>query len=76
MSSWLLLNQSFKDHVPEQNLNQQTPILMGHGDMDPIVLYSLATDSQSALKGMGYDVTLKTYKYVNKQPPHDHERIA
>lgn len=62
LSSWLLLHQSFKDHVPDANLNKGTPILMGHGDMDPLVRYPLAQDSEAALKKMGYDVTFKTYK--------------
>ncbi|KAF4120890.1 lysophospholipase II [Geosmithia morbida] len=62
LSSWLLLSQSFRDYVPSGDLNKTTPILMGHGDADPIVRYSLAMDSEAALKGMGYDVTLKTYK--------------
>ena len=63
LSSWLLLSQSFRDHVPDQDLNKATPIFMGHGDRDPMVRYPLAKDSEAALKEMGYDVTLKTYRY-------------
>ncbi|GAB0134212.1 hypothetical protein EsDP_00002593 [Epichloe bromicola] len=62
LSSWLLLNQTFKEHVPEGNANKATPIFMGHGDRDPLVLYDLAKDSEKALKNMGYDVTFKTYR--------------
>lgn len=62
LSSWLLLNQKFKDYVPEGNINKDTPIFMGHGDRDPLVLYDLAKDSEKALKGMGYGVTFKTYQ--------------
>lgn len=64
LSSWLLLSQSFKDHVPEGDLNKQTPIFMGHGDRDPMVRYELATATEKALKAWGYDVTLKTYRSV------------
>ncbi|KFH42142.1 Acyl-protein thioesterase-like protein [Hapsidospora chrysogenum ATCC 11550] len=62
LSSWLLLHQSFRDHVPAQDLNKATPILMGHGDQDPLVRHPLAKSSEAALKGMGYDVTFKTYR--------------
>ena len=61
LSSWLLLNRAFKEHVPEGNLNKATPILMGHGDRDPLVLYPLAQESEKKLKELGYDVTFKTY---------------
>ncbi|KAG5939058.1 hypothetical protein E4U60_001034 [Claviceps pazoutovae] len=62
LSSWLLLHQTFKQHVPEGNANQATPVFMGHGDKDPLVLYDLAKDSEKALKDMGYSVTFKTYR--------------
>ncbi|EQL00530.1 lysophospholipase [Ophiocordyceps sinensis CO18] len=61
LSSWLLLSQSFKDHVPEGDYNKATPIFMAHGDQDQLVRYELAKASAEALKSMGYDVTLKTY---------------
>lgn len=64
LSSWLLLHQTFKQHVPEGNVNQATPVFMGHGDKDPLVLYDLAKDSEKALKDMGYSVMFKTYRYV------------
>lgn len=62
LSSWLLLNQKFKEYVPEGNINKDTPIFMGHGNRDPLVLYDLAKDSEKALKDMGYGVTFKTYQ--------------
>lgn len=64
LSSWLLLNQKFKECVPEGDINKDTPIFMGHGDRDPLVLYDLAQDSEKALKSMGYGVTFKTYRYA------------
>ncbi|KHN97982.1 lysophospholipase [Metarhizium album ARSEF 1941] len=62
LSSWLLLSQKFKDHVPSGNVNGDTPIFMGHGDRDPLVLYDLAKESEKALTAMGYSVTFKTYR--------------
>jgi lysophospholipase-1 len=62
LSSWLLLHQSFTTHVPDGNPNNSTPILMGHGDSDPLVRYPLAKDSEDALKKMDYNVTFKTYR--------------
>ncbi|OAQ81021.1 phospholipase/carboxylesterase [Purpureocillium lilacinum] len=61
MSSWLLLHQTFKQHVPEDDVNKGTPVLMAHGDRDQMVRYPLAQGSERLLKAMGYDVTLKTY---------------
>ncbi|POR32667.1 Uncharacterized protein TPAR_07089 [Tolypocladium paradoxum] len=62
LSSWLLLKQTFKEHVPKGDVNKATPILMGHGDRDPLVRYEMAQASEKALKEMGYDVTMKTYR--------------
>ncbi|KID80736.1 Acyl-protein thioesterase 1 [Metarhizium brunneum] len=67
LSSWLLLNQKFKDYVPDGNINKDTPIFMGHGDRDPLVLYDLAKDSEKALSSMGYSVTFKTYRGMEHQ---------
>lgn len=62
LSSWLLLSQSFKEHVPEGDFNKATPVFMAHGDQDQMVRYDLATASAEALKSMGYNVTFKTYQ--------------
>jgi lysophospholipase I len=62
LSSWLLLHQSFASHVPAGEINKATPIFMGHGDRDPLVRYTLAEQTVSVLKGLDYDVTLKTYR--------------
>jgi predicted esterase len=76
LSSWLLLNRKFKDYVSESNLNKDTPIFMGHGDRDPLVLYDLAKDSEEALKGLGHGVTFKTYRYASPPPMARPCRIA
>lgn len=64
LSSWLLLHNTFTDYLPEGRSNMKTPILMGHGDSDPLVLYKLGEASAKMLMDRGCDVTLKTYRYV------------
>lgn len=59
MSSWLLLGQKFKDLATDAN--KDTPVLMCHGTFDPLVVPELAQKSFEALKGMGYDIKMKTY---------------
>lgn len=68
LSSWLLLRERFMEHVPEGNVNKATPIFMGHGDRDPLVTYDMAQMSERALRQLGYDVTLKTYRRVCRRP--------
>lgn len=62
LSSWLLLHQSFASYIPAGDINKATPVLMGHGDADPLVRYPLGTETVKVLKGLGFDVTLNTYK--------------
>ena len=62
LSSWLLLSQSIKEHIPQSKPNKDTPIFMGHGDEDPMVRYQVGTESQKMLKELGYNVKLETYK--------------
>ncbi|MBE3045318.1 dienelactone hydrolase family protein [Candidatus Bathyarchaeota archaeon] len=59
MSSWLLLGQKFKDLATDAN--KETPVLMCHGTLDPLVVPQLAQVSFQALKGYGYDIKMKTY---------------
>lgn len=61
LSSWLLLNRTFKDRVPTDSPNRDTPVFMGHGDRDPLVLYPLAQASEKKLTELGYKVSFKTY---------------
>ncbi|WP_442595786.1 alpha/beta hydrolase [Parapusillimonas sp. JC17] len=41
--------------------NQQTPIFLAHGTMDPVVTIDRAQASRQALQDMGYPVEWKTY---------------
>lgn len=38
LSCYLLLHDKIKNFIPGENLNKDTPIFMGHGDSDPLVL--------------------------------------
>lgn len=41
--------------------NQDTPIFLAHGTMDPVVAIERAEASRDLLNGLGYNVTWKTY---------------
>lgn len=41
--------------------NRKTPILLCHGDKDPVVKPIYGKESADKLEAMGYDVTRKTY---------------
>lgn len=41
--------------------NQDTPIFLGHGTQDPVVVLARAEATRIALQDMGYAVTWKTY---------------
>lgn len=61
LSSWLLLSKTFADLVKPTDANRQTPVMMFHGDADPIVPFQRGKLSADLLKELGYDVTFKTY---------------
>lgn len=59
-SGWLPLSSKFPGM--ESDANKKTPILMCHGDSDPVVKPQYGKDSAEKLKTMGYYITLKTYR--------------
>jgi predicted esterase len=61
LSSYLLLADKIKALVPEGNPNKDTPIFMGHGDADSMVLPQWGRTSAEVLREMGYKVDLKIY---------------
>ncbi|KAL3595021.1 hypothetical protein FPOAC2_09342 [Fusarium poae] len=61
LSSWLLLSKTFADIVKPTDANRQTPVMMFHGEEDPIVPCERGKLSADLLKGLGYDVAWKTY---------------
>ncbi|KAI9716772.1 MAG: hypothetical protein M1812_005112 [Candelaria pacifica] len=62
LSCYLLMPGKVKDLVPEQNPNKDTPILMGHGDADPLVKHTWGQKTAEALKEWGWNVDFKTYR--------------
>ncbi|PKS09203.1 hypothetical protein jhhlp_003817 [Lomentospora prolificans] len=69
LSSWLLLGGKFKDLATPEN--KQTPIFMGHGSYDPLVVPQLARMSYDKLKELGYDITMKTYPIPHSACPEE-----
>lgn len=61
LSSWLVLSKTFADMVKPTDANRQTPVMMFHGEADPIVPFQRGKLSADLLKGLGYDVKWKTY---------------
>lgn len=61
LSSYLLLEDKIRDHVPAENPNKQTPIFMGHGAVDPLVKYRWGQLTAERLQGWGWTVDFKTY---------------
>ncbi len=66
LSSYLLMQGKIRDLVPDQNPNKDTPIFMGHGDADPLVKYAWGQKAAEALKGWGWNVDMKTYRYIQR----------
>ncbi|KAM0255935.1 hypothetical protein ACHAQJ_005336 [Trichoderma viride] len=61
LSCWLPLSHKLKEFIPGTNFNQDTPIFMGHGDADQMVLYEWGTATKQRLKDLSYDVNMETY---------------
>jgi predicted esterase len=61
LSCYLLLHNKIKDLVPADNPNKDTPIFMGHGGNDPLVLPRWGELTASILKEWGWKVDLKMY---------------
>jgi predicted esterase len=64
LSCYLLLHNKIKDLVPAGNPNKDTPIFMGHGAIDPLVLPKWGELTANILKEWGWKVNLKMYPYV------------
>ncbi|KAI1500016.1 Phospholipase/carboxylesterase [Biscogniauxia marginata] len=61
LSSYLPLDAKFPDFVKESDLNHETPILMCHGDVDPVVPTDFGKESYEILKKQGFNATMKMY---------------
>ncbi|KAH7010989.1 Alpha/Beta hydrolase protein [Ilyonectria destructans] len=60
LSTWLVLSQNFLDMISPTDANRQTPVIMFHGDEDPMVPTNRAKRNAEGLTELGYDVTWKT----------------
>jgi len=85
LSCYLLLSKKLQELLPADNPNKDTPIFMGHGDIDPVVAYKFGQRSAEELTRSGWNVDFRTYKglvhsadpqeiddleaYLNKQIP-------
>ncbi|KAK8104007.1 acyl-protein thioesterase 1 [Apiospora kogelbergensis] len=61
LSSWLPLDDKLPDYLKEYDLNRETPIMMCHGDSDPVVPTAFGKWSSEALKEQGFKVTFTLY---------------
>ena len=61
LSSYLLMEGQIRDHIPAENPNKETPIFMGHGDVDPLVKTAWGKQTAETLKKWGWTVDLKLY---------------
>lgn len=61
LSCYLLLHSKIKEFIPEDNPNLETPIFMGHGARDPLVLPKWGQMTAQLLGEMGYKVIFKMY---------------
>lgn len=52
-------------------VNQSTPIFMGHGTQDPMVVLARAEDSRNALTKLGYAVQWRTYPMPHSVHPQE-----
>ena len=62
LSSYLLLHNKIRDYVTSESSNKDTPIFMGHGDVDPMVKYAWGVETKTKLTEMGWAVDFNTYK--------------
>ena len=62
LSSYLLLPDLIKEKVKKDSPNIQTPVFMGHGDSDPLVLPEWGQRTKSVLEEMGCSVDFRTYR--------------
>lgn len=64
MSGYLLLPTKLRQLIPPENPNKDTSVWMGHGDSDPLVRYDWGKITAEILRGWGYKVEFRTYRYV------------
>lgn len=58
----MLLRNKIRDMIPADNPNKETPIFMGHGDIDPVVRHEWGQRTADTLKEWGWNVDFRTYE--------------
>ncbi|KAM0252347.1 hypothetical protein ACHAQJ_007785 [Trichoderma viride] len=71
LSAWLPLAETFMEHVPEENPNQETTIFLGHGVEDRMVTLGLAKRSRDALTAMGFSMSWDVYPRLGHETCED-----
>jgi predicted esterase len=64
LSTWMILSEALTTEAglrPETNPNQDLPVLMCHGDADPLVPYEMGRMTAKLLTDFGCKLTFKTY---------------
>jgi predicted esterase len=62
LSCYLLLHKKIKELIPEESVNKETRIWMGHGDSDPLVRPEWGRATAEKLKELGFGVEIKMYR--------------
>lgn len=62
LSSYLVLHDTFTQHLPKPEVNKQTPIFMAHGNIDQVVNFEIGKMTFDLLTKMGYNATMKVYE--------------
>ncbi|KAL8697416.1 MAG: hypothetical protein Q9224_002329 [Gallowayella concinna] len=64
LSSYLLLADALPKLITPaiKSANSNTPIFMGHGDVDPLVKLNWGQETAEQLKHLGWNVDLRVYK--------------
>jgi len=57
----MLLHNKLKEFIPKEDFNKDTPIFLGHGDVDPLVKPVWAQRTREVLMREGFDVDLRIY---------------
>ena|SRR5699024_9664179 len=74
LSGYLPLQDRLK--AERKTANQDTPIFMAHGTMDPVVAIERGEESRDLLEETGHDVTWKTYTMPHSVSPEEIQDIG
>lgn len=67
----LKLESTYLPKAPAVNVNAQTPILLCHGTVDPVLPFQLGRMSKDKLSSLGYPVEWKEYQMPHTAVPEE-----